>query len=457
MDKNTSLQDLRYFLEVLEKDNQLIRIKKEVSYIYEAAAIMKKLDKGPVLFFEKIRDSNYPLVSGLCSTKKRICSAIGIDLDELNERISSSIANPINPKIVEDAPFKECLDKPKLSKLPIIKHYEKDAGRYITSGVVFAKNIETKTQNASIHRLLLLDDEHLVIRVVEGRHLWKCLQLSKQAKKSLEVAIAIGNHPAISLAAACQVPYGVDEMSVANSLLNGNLTMAKCSSVDLFVPSYSEIVLEGEFVIDREEVEFMADMLGTYDHPRRQPVIRIKNISHRKNPVYQGLLPAGSEHRLLMSLPIEVKLFQGVKNTVPSIKAVNLTDGGCNWLHAVIQIKKTHEGEPKNAILAAFANHPSLKLAIVVDDDIDPFDAKSVEFAIATRFQGDKGLMVIPNAKGSSLDPSSDQDNLLTTKVGVDATISLFKKRERFEVAKIPGEDLINAEEYITQALQSSF
>ncbi len=435
---------------MLELDNQLMKIKREVSYLYEAAAIMKKLDKGPVLFFEKIKDSNYPLVSGLCSTKERICSAININSNEFNEKISSAIKNPINPRIIEKAPFKECSEKPKLSDLPIIKHYEKDAGRYITAGIVFAKNIETKTQNASIHRLLLLDDEHLVIRVVEGRHLWKCLQLSKQEKKPLEVAIAIGVHPAISLAAACQAPYGVDEMGIANYLLNNNLTMSKCNKVNLFVPSCSEIVLEGEFMMEREELEFMTDMLGTYDHPRKQPVIRIKNISHRKSPIYQGLLPAGREHRLLMSLPVEVKLFQGVKNTVPSTKVVHLTDGGCNWLHAVIQIKKSYEGEPKNAILSAFANHPSLKLAIVVDDDINPFDIKSVEFAIATRFQGDKSLIIIPNTKGSSLDPSSDQDNLLTTKVGIDATISLFKKKERFEIAKIPGEDLMNIQEYIT-------
>lgn len=449
MDKTIVSSDQRSFLKILERSGQIIRIKKEVSYLYEAAAIMKKLDRGPVLFFEKIKDSDYPLVSGLCDTKERVCSAIGINSNELNEKISSSIADPMNPKILEDAPFKEYSNKPKLSKLPIIKHYEKDAGRYITSGVVFAKNIETKTQNASIHRLLLLDDEHLAIRVVEGRHLWRCLKLSKQARKPLEVAIAIGVHPAVSLAAACQVPYGVDEMSIANSLLNGNLTISKCNSVDLFVPSYSEMILEGEFMMDKEEEEFMADMLGTYDYPRRQPVIEVKNILHRKNAFYQGLLPAGSEHRLLMSLPIEVKLFQGVKNTVPSTKAVHLTDGGCNWLHAVIQIKKAHEGEPKNAILSAFANHPSLKLAIVVDDDINPFDMKSVEFAIATRFQGDKGLTIIHNVKGSSLDPSSDQENLLTTKVGIDATISLFKKRERFEIAKIPGEDLIDAKEYI--------
>ena len=448
MVKNHSL-DLRSFLSILEKKGQMLRIKKEVSYLHEAAVIMKKLDRGPTPFFEKICYSDYPLVSGVCNTKEKICLAINTSLNNLHDKISSSIKDPINPKIVKNGPFKEYSEKPNVSKFPILKHYEKDAGRYITAGVVFVKNAETNTQNASIHRLLLLDDDHLAVRVVEGRHLHRCLQLSKQIGKPLEVAIAIGVHPAVSLAAACQVPYGMDEIKIANSILNGALKVSKCENVDLSVPANSEIVLEGRFMIDREEEEFMADMLNVYDHPRMQPVIEVTNILHRKDPIYQAILPAGSEHRLLMSLPVEMKLFKGVKNTVPTTKAVNLTDGGCNWLHAVIQIKKTHEGEPKNAIISAFSNHPSLKLAIVVDDDIDPEDIQSVEFALATRFQGEKDLVIIENVKGSSLDPSSDQDNLLTTKIGIDATISFTKQREKFEIAKIPGEDSINFKDYL--------
>ena len=150
-----------------------------------------------------------------------------------------------------------------------------------------------------------------------------------------------------------------------------------------------------------------------------------------------------------MSMPVEAKVMQGVKNVVPGTKQVCLTDGGCNWLHGVIQIDKRLEGESKNALMAALAAHPSLKMAIVVDGDIDPTDAEAVEYAIATRFQADKDLIVIPNAKGSSLDPSSDQEKLLTTKVGIDATATLLKPKERFEIAKIPGYDDITLEDYL--------
>jgi UbiD family decarboxylase len=149
-----------------------------------------------------------------------------------------------------------------------------------------------------------------------------------------------------------------------------------------------------------------------------------------------------------MGLPIEAKIFSQVKNTVPTTKAVHLSDGGSNWLTAVIQIKKRLEGEPKNAILTAFAAHPSLKSAIIVDEDIDPLNPIEVEYAISTRTQADRDFVMISNSKGSSLDPSSDQTNLLTTKLGIDATISLLKEKERFEIAKIPGAESIDIKKY---------
>jgi 2,5-furandicarboxylate decarboxylase 1 len=189
-------------------------------------------------------------------------------------------------------------------------------------------------------------------------------------------------------------------------------------------------------------------MLGTYDIRRLQPVIKIDRIYYNENPIYHDILPGYTEHRLLMGLPVESRIRTEVKNVVPTTKDVYLTEGGCNWLDAVIQIKKTLEGQPKNAILAAFAAHPSLKIAIVVDEDIDPRNPVQVEYAISTRSQADRDLVIIPGAKGSSLDPSSDQENLITTKLGIDATGSIFKDSKRFEIARIPGQEKMNLIEY---------
>jgi UbiD family decarboxylase len=155
--------------------------------------------------------------------------------------------------------------------------------------------------------------------------------------------------------------------------------------------------------------------------------------------MYQALLPSGAEHKLLMGLPHEIMIWEAVSKVVPRVKAVNLTEGGCGWLHAIVSIDKLVDGDAKNALAATFSAHPSLKHAVVVDTDIDVYDPSMVEWAIATRFQASEDLLIIPQARGSTLDPSADQETGLTTKVGVDATRPLNKPREKFELAKNPS------------------
>jgi anhydromevalonate phosphate decarboxylase len=285
--------------------------------------------------------------------------------------------------------------------------------------------------------------------MVEGRHLHKCFVYAKEHKEDLKINVVVGVHPALNIAAAYQAAYGIDEITIANYLLNGYLKLAKNNYSDLMIPKHSEVVLEGKILHDEVSEEWMVEMLRTYDFKRKQPVFEINKIWYRDNPIYYDILPGYTEHRLLMGLPIEAKIFSYVKNTVPSTRTVHLSDGGSNWLTAVVQIKKRLEGEPKNAILTAFAAHPSLKTAIIVDEDINPWNPVEVDYAVSTRTQADKDFLIITNAKGSSLDPSSDQTNLLTTKLGIDATISLLKDRERFEIAKIPGADNIDIKKYV--------
>ena len=225
--------------------------------------------------------------------------------------------------------------------------------------------------------------------------------------------------------------------------------MSKSDFTQLLIPAHAEIVLEGTILKDVTHEEWMVEMLRTYDLKRQQPVFELKKLWFRNNAIYHDILPGFSEHRLLMGLPIETKMREAIRNVVPNTLAVHLTEGGSNWLDAVIQIRKRLEGEPKNAIIAAFASHPSLKMATVVDEDIDPKDPVAVEYAISTRCQANSGLIIIANAKGSSLDPSSDQDNMVTTKLGIDATATLHKSKERFEIATIPGSERIDISNYV--------
>lgn len=448
-----SKSDLHGFLRLLEHHNELLTIDKEVSARFELAAISHKLDHKQAVLFRHVEGSDMSIVSNILGTRKRFSLALGANETGLiHSHILGSMSNTsYDYTVEEEPPFREN-SSTDLYDLPIVMHFERDAGHYITSSIVYARDQEKENQNSSIHRFLRLDGTHMVIRMVEGRHLHKCYTFAKEHGEDLKVTIAIGVHPAISIASAYQAAYGFDEMILANSLLKGELSLSRSDYSGLYVPTFSEIILEGVILHDRTAEEWMVEMLGTYDIKRKQPVFELERIKYRNNALYQDILPGYSEHRLLMGLPVEAKLFEGVKNVVSSTKTVHLSDGGSNWLTAVIQIHKRLEGESKNALLAAFANHPSLKIAIVVDDDIDPTDPVAVEYAISTRCQADKGLLIIPNAKGSSLDPSSDQVNLLTTKLGIDATCSLLKDRERFEIARIPGEDRMDLSNYVSDA-----
>ncbi len=284
-----------------------------------------------------------------------------------------------------------------------------------------------------------LDKRHFSVRMVEGRHLHRAFMAAKEHGKDLKVAITVGVHPAVSIAGAYQAEWGEDEIEIANRILSGKLTLTRLPYSSMAVPSGAEIVMEGRILSDKTHKEWMVEMLRTYDFARQQPVFELEKLYYRNNAIFHDILSGYSEHRLLMGMPIEAKLNRDVRKAVPQTKQVVMTDGGCNWLHAVVQISKKKESDVIKAIEKTFAAHRSLKMVTVVDDDINPADPVSVEYAMATRFQADRGLTIIKKVRGSSLDPSSDQKNLLTAKLGIDATKSLSKRQEGFEIAKIPG------------------
>lgn len=434
---------LRGFLKEMEDRGEILHVKEGVSPRFEASSIMKAFDKGPILYFDKVKGYQTRIVANVCGTRQRICYALKTDIENLYGKLTSAWRSPVKPKVVKNGSVKEVWEKAKLSKLPVLTHFEKDAGPYITSAIVSARSLDGKIENVSIHRLQVLDETHLAIRLVP-RHLYRLWQMAKEKKEDLEVAIAIGLHPAVMLAASSPAPFGVSEFDIANALLGNKLRLTKCDNVDAYAPADAEILLEGRMPTRREVTEGpLVDITGTYDAQRSQPVIEVKGMLHRKDFLYQALLPSGREHKLLMGLPRETLIWEAASKTVPFVKAVNLSAGGCGWLHAVLSISKQVDGDAKNALMAAFSAHPSLKHAVVVDTDIDVYNMEEVEWAVATRFQTEEDLVVIPHVRGSTLDPSADQTTGLTTKLGIDATRPLNKPKEKFERAEIPSNEKV--------------
>lgn len=430
-----SLRDVVAFLRDL---NELSVVDLPLSPKFEIAAALKVLDGIPILF-EKVVGYDTKIVGGVCGSKGLVSKILGVSSSALHDTLLNAISNPTSPTVTDNAPIKERIEKPNLHALPILTHYEHDAGPYITCGIVFARDLEGGFQNASFHRMLALDEKTLVIRIVP-RHLYYLLKRAEKRKHPLPVAIAIGLHPAVLLAAASSPPLGVDELHVANTLMRNELKVTPCNRSEILVPAESEIVLEGFIYPDKlaEEGPFV-DITGTYDFKRNQPIIEIVEVMMRRNPIYQALLPASIEHRFLMGFHREALIRRYVSQVVSKVKGVKLSFGGCGWLHAIVSIEKSSEGDGKNAILAAFAAHPSLKHVVVVDSDIDINDPSSIEWAIATRFQAHKDLVVIRNVRGSSIDPSINEKRLLTSKMGLDATKPLEKPKSLFMKALIPN------------------
>jgi 2,5-furandicarboxylate decarboxylase 1 len=423
----------RAYIEQLEKNKELIRINKEISTEYEIASVIEALGEKPV-FFEKVKESNLPVVAGLVSSKDLIARAVGTSKDQLLPKLSKAIENPIAPTIAAKGECQEIIDaEVDLTKLPIMRYTEKDGGKYIPSAVSIVKDPQTGNRNMCFHRLMLLNKNHFAVRIVEDRGTDTAL---KKAGGELDIAICIGNSTAVLLAAATSLPKGVDELGMANMLEKTDLV--KCKTIDLEVPKDCEIVLEGRITKEKTSEGPFLDLTGTIDKVRQQPIIEIKCITHREKPIYQTILAGRNEHKFLMGMPKEPTIYNEV-NKVCQCKDVYITPGGCSWLHAIVQIKKQTPDDGKKAITATFEGHKSLKHCIIVDDDINIYDPHEVEWAIATRFQADKNTIILSNQPGSSLDPSGDLSEgkkATTAKAGLDATTPSsttgkgFKKEE---------------------------
>jgi 2,5-furandicarboxylate decarboxylase 1 len=429
----------RHFLEQLDKEKELTRIRKEVSTEYELAGIIEALEEKPA-FFENVKDSDIPVVCGLVSSRELVAKALNVEKERLLHRLSDVIEKPLPlPEVVTKGECQQTVEKDvDLTRLPIMKYTQRGGGKYVASAVAIIRDPELG-RNMCFHRLMLVDKNKFVARIVEERGTDTAL---KKARGELEIAICIGNSTAVLLAASTSLPKGVDELGMANALEKTELV--KCKTVDLEVPRECEIVLEGRITKERASEGPFLDLTGILDKVRQQPVIEIGCMTHREKPIYQTILAGRKEHRLLMGMPREPTIFHEA-NKVCECKDVHVTTGGCSWLHAVVQIRKQNADDGKKAIRAAFEGHRSLKHCVVVDDDVNIYDPNEVEWAIATRFQADEDAVILPKQRGSSLDPSGDLTEgkkATTCKMGLDATIPFKQTDKGFKKEKYKKVDL---------------
>jgi 2,5-furandicarboxylate decarboxylase 1 len=445
-------ETFRQFLDRLREHEQLLDFHQPID-IRHIATLVDQSDKA--LFFHNVIGYKMPVVSGIIRTRERAMMAMGAtEYREIEDRLKNGIDNPIAPERVASSPTREIVmkgDEVDLYKLPIPMSSIYDGGPMITAGVVIAQDPELGI-NTGVYRFMVKEKNLTGIDIVTPNNMRLFVQRAFEANRVLPISISIGTHPIELLGAGYRAPLGTDEMAIAGGIRGRAVKLAAGGTVDVPFIADAEIVLEAEILPtgwthpEGRFGEFTWLMGGLHWNP----IVRVKAVSMRRDAVYYALhMPW--ENTWLMAPSRYTAIRQALRTAGVVVKDINMTMGGVTFWHAVISIKK-QAGEGKNALLAALSVM-DLKHVVVVDDDIDVFNPVEVEWAIATRVQGDRDIMIVSNVRGKPLDPSlapTPHGIVPTTaKVGIDATISEGIPKERYERITYAYADTAKISDYL--------
>ena len=418
-------QSLRAILNKFEQSGDLHYVERPVEPQYELGAVLALRDHGPTQFFRQVRGHTMPVVGNLLNTRDKIARALGVERSALQAACLAALEKGIKPELVAGGPVQEVIqtEPGALERLlPVPTWFERESGPYITAGVIVAKDPVTGRRNVSIARLRLEGGNRLMAGIAPTHHLSELLRRASARGQPLEIAVAIGNHPATLLASQMYVDLGHDEYEIAGGLLGEPLRLVRCRSVDLEAPAEAEIVLEGTLhAEERIEEGPVSEFPGFYVYYGPGHGVRIQTVTHRHDAIYQAILPGyAAEHLLLGAVAIGATTCRALQRVIPAVRQVLITEGGMGRLHAIITMHQPKRGEGKRAILLAMGQVNLLKLVIVVDDDINPEDWTQIEWALAARFRGEADLVIIPGVKADRCEPQ--ERDLTVTKLGLVAT-----------------------------------
>src|SRR5215469_7967781 len=443
---------LRAWLRRLREEGRLAVVNRRVDPRFEMAAVTRHLDGRNAVWYAQAGDTGVPVVAGVACTRQMLAAACGTDEAGLVDRLLEAEARPRPCAVVppSEAPVHErvLLDGVDLmALLPVPVHHEKDGGHHISAGLCVVRDPVTRVQNVSIHRLQVAGPDRFTALILP-RHTDQLYRVAEGRDEPLECAIVIGADVATILASQSQVSFGVSELEVASALHDEPLKVVRCRTVDVDVPAAAEIVIEGRIVPHERLPEGPFGEFPRYYGPLSDKhVIDVTAITHRERPIFHDILPAGREHLLLGAVPREASLLRGLRRAFPTVRAVHMTPGGSCRFHAVVSMEKQQEGQARNVILATLGNNFDIKHVWVVDADVDVFDPEQVEWALATRFQADRDVMLVLGAQGSRLDPSAVEG--ISAKLGFDCTMPLGAEPDRYEVIRIPGADAVDVADYV--------
>ena len=436
-------KDLRTFLDVVRQlgPEYYAHVSRPTDPIFEPCVIQQKLAAGkqyPVIAFDKINGSELPLVTNLFGSYELLGLALGVGADEpksaILETFRDKIRTPLPTRTIApgEAPVKEVViggDDVDLGTLPAVLHAEKNSGKFITIGCLVIRDPDTGVLNAGVYRHEIKGRNRLACMFNPAHHAAYIYRRYKELNRPMQAVLFLGHHPAAIMGALSRVPIQTNELEIMGALMGEPLEVVGAETVELPVPAFAEIAIEGVLDPSEETADGPFSEYTGYYGPAKDPVglMRVTAVTMRRDAIFHDLDPSHREHNLSGVLSYESSVYDSVRKLIPSVTGVYMPASGTCVLTAYVKIKKSVPGQGKSAGLAAIAAEPNLKIAIVVDDDVDFYNEEEVLWAIATHFQADRDLAIIPNAMGAHLDPSAygevrTEPGPMTTKTVIDAT-----------------------------------
>ncbi|MBI1732796.1 MAG: UbiD family decarboxylase [Gammaproteobacteria bacterium] len=438
-----AFHDLRSFLDALEAEGDLVRIHHEVDAVHEIAAHIRRSSDtdGPALLFEKVRCCGVRAAGGLFASRRKAVRALEVGAAEAVEKFVRAMEAPIPTRRVDSGPCKDVVltgNDAGLTGFPICTYSELDSGPFITAAVAISRDPEDGGRNASIYRFELKGPHRLGVLAEAPHHLGIHIQKAEQRNVPLPVALAVGVAPAVLMATQWEAPYGVDELGLAGALLGRAVEVVRCETSDLEVPAAAEIIIEGRILPGVRETEGpFGEYTGYYTPAYPKPVLEITAISHRRDPIFQAMLTGmpTTENHVLKMIPMEASCLVNLRRRFPGVTAVHFPGAGGVGLMGVVALKVRAKNEARG-VLATMLGSQGNKLVIVVDDDIDVLDMQQVMWAVCTRCQPDRDVIILPRMPGWQLDPSAPEPGTYAV-MGINATRPVGEKFGT--VARVPG------------------
>src|SRR5213592_4574846 len=424
-------QDLRSFVAAYGRahPDEVVRVAEPVSIAYDVMALVLEYERRrrfPILMFDTVAGYDIPIVTNVVASRRALAFALGVPERALAAEYARRLKEYVKPVLVADPPFRHRVltgSDVDLQALPVPRYFPGDAGRYLTAGMLVARDPETGVETEGYHRFQVKGADRMGVSLHSRRLMFEYQRRAEARGEALPCAIALGLHPLVSMGSLAYPPADVGKFEVVGGLFGEPLEVAACATIDLAVPAAAEIVIEGEILPGVREPEGpFGEFTGYFSRRSTEHVFQAKALAMRAAPWFQSIGSGrAGDHITTLALVREAEIWNALQRVIPNVTGVHVPLSGTSSFSAYVSITQGRPGEAKHVIPIVLGVDHYLKLVIVVDDDIDVLDESDVMWAVATRMQADRDLVTIAGSLGAMLDPSADERGV-TAKLGIDAT-----------------------------------